>query len=415
MKVVALMVPFLLALILVEGLACGRQEDAKVQSSDRAQDKAPPPPADAKWKADFKLTLVERDGKWTFIVDGTTNIPPEVKLRARVYALEVFTDFKEGEREDDEPLVWEDEGGQPSHRSFFPVGGKFHEEVYTFVRKPYSIRYRAKILYVPRDQTDAVTLKVGDDDFFRKADLRVGTDKDYEQELKDRVQETAADLIAMEKFYGELADQYKETRKTGAKGPWKKWKEPWSEKIETTVKKNEQRYSLWAVWMERQAKMRIGGMCELMRRIANAADEQFDEGAKNDERIQEMLKGFHDYYEEAIEVIGISAPLDVRTVGPLLAAYEKAVAPLRAWIAKPEGEYIPVLRAARRDGLGALLELVNLLQNRKRGYLYLNEISSRFTKLLDLFDPTPAPDALKKGMEEHDAALAEFKKFAGIK
>jgi hypothetical protein len=388
-------------------IACGRQEDGKGQ--------APPPPPDAKWKADFKLSLVERDGKWTFIVEGTTNIPPETRLRARVYALELFSDFKEGEREDDEPLVWEDEGGQPSHKSFFPVGGKFREEVYTFVRKPYSIRYRAKVLYVPRDQTDAVTLKVGDDDFFRKADLRVGTDQDYEKELQDRVQETAEHLVAMEKLYGELSDQYREARKSGAKDAWKKWKEGWSSKIEAYTKKNEERYSLWAVWMERQAKMRIGGMCELMRRISTAADEQFFEGAKNDERIQEMLKGFHDYYEEAIEVIGINAPLDPRTVGPMVAAYEKAVAPLRAWIATPEGDPLPVLRAARRDGLGTLLELVNLLKNRKRGYLYLNEISVRFTKLLELFDPKPSPEALRKGLEEHDAALAEFKKFAGIK
>jgi hypothetical protein len=120
MKLLAVLAPIL--------IACGRQEDGKAQAA--------PPPADAKWKAEFKLSLVERDGKWTFIVDGTTNIPPETKLRARVYALEIFTDFKEGEREDDEPLVWEDEGGQPSFRSFNPEGGKFHEEVYTFVRKP---------------------------------------------------------------------------------------------------------------------------------------------------------------------------------------------------------------------------------------------------------------------------------------
>jgi len=102
-------------------------------------------------------------------------------------------------------------------------------------------------------------------------------------------------------------------------------------------------------------------------------------------------------------------------VGPLLAAYEKAVAPLRAWIAKPEGDALKVLRPARRDGLGALLELVNHLQNRRRGYLHLNELSVRFTKLLELCDPVSAPEVLKKGMEEHDAALAEFKKFAGIK
>ena len=395
-----LIVPILLAAL--------AQGDAKGQ--------APPPPPDAKWKADFKLSLVEKEGKWVFIVEGTTNIPPEVRLRARIYALEVFADFKEGEREDDEPLVWEDEGGQPSYRAFHPEpSGKFREEVYAFVRKPYSIRYRAKVHYIPRDQTDAVTLKVGDDDFFRKADLRVGTDAGYEKELIDRVAEVGKDLEAMERLYGELADKYKDIRKKFDGDGWKKWKESWYEKVEEYNKRNEQRFSLWAVWMERQAKMRIGGMCELMRRISVAADEQFFEGAKNDERIQEMLKGFHDYFEEAIEVIGINAPLDVRTVGPLMAAYDKALAPLRAWIQKPEGDGLPILRAARRDGLGSLLELVHLLQNRKRGYLYLNEISVRFTRLLDLFDPKASPEALKKGLEEHDAALAEFKKFAGLK
>ena len=58
MKLLAFLVPIL--------IACGRQEDGK--PADKAQAK-PQEPADAKWKADFKLTLVERDGKWIFIVD----------------------------------------------------------------------------------------------------------------------------------------------------------------------------------------------------------------------------------------------------------------------------------------------------------------------------------------------------------
>jgi hypothetical protein len=39
----------------------------------------------------------------------------------------------------------------------------------------------------------------------------------------------------------------------------------------------------------------------------------------------------------------------------------------------------------------------------------------RFTRLLELLDAKPVPAALKQGLEEHDAALAEFKKFAGTK
>jgi hypothetical protein len=398
MNAAALLTPIL--------LACVPQDAGKV-----------PDPPDAKWKASFALRILERDGKWVFHIDGVTNIPPEVKLRARIYALETFTDFKEGEREDDEPLVWEDDSGQPSYHAFTAEGGgQFHEDVYTFVRKPYSIRYRAKVHYFPRDQSDAVTLKLGDEEFFRKADIRFGTDADYAAELGERVKEVAADLVALEKLYGEFVDEYPKFVKKFDAAAWSKWKDPWLERIEEIEKRNDTRYSLWAVWMERQAKMRVGGMCELLaRRMIGAAEGHFLQGLKTEERVQELIKGFHDYFEEAIEVIGVNAPLDPRTVVPLVAAYDRAMVPLRAWIADPKGDGTEVIRKARREGVSALLELAPLLQNRKRGYSYVNAISARFTRLLELIDAKPAPSVLKKGMEEHDQALAEFKTFAGIK
>lgn len=363
-----------------------------------------------KWKADYSLRLVEKAGKWVFVIEGETNLPPEVKLRARIYALEIIPDFKAGDREDDEPLVWEDDEGQPAFHGFHPgKDGRFHEEVYAFVRKPYSIRYRAKIHYVPRDQSDAVTLKIGDDEFARHADLRLGTDADYEKELKERVHEVARNLVEIEKLYGELSEAYERFAKAYAADDWKAWVEPWYAQVDALNEQNKQRYSLWSVWMERQAKMRVGGMCELMRRIRVAAEEQFKEGAKNEDRIRDMLKGFHNYFEEAIESIGIDAPLDIRRVGPIIAAYEKTLRTLRS-----EGPSEPALRAVRRDGIGCLFELVPLLQNRKRGYLYVNTVSARFTTLLELaIAKAPAGD-LKKALEEHDAALVEFKKFAGL-
>jgi len=398
MKVVAILVPLL--------LACAPQDAGKVQEAP-----------DAKWKASFALTIVQKDGKWVFRIDGVTNLPADVKLRARIYALETFTDFKEGEREDDEPLVWEDDSGQPSYHLFNPEGGgQFHEEVYKFVRKPYAIRYRAKVHYNPRDQNDKMTLLVGDEEFFRKADLRFGTDADYALELQERVKEVAGDLVALEKLYVDFVEQYSTFLKNFNAAGWSKWKESWLERIEEIEKRNDTRYSLWAVWMERQAKMRVGGMCELLaRRMIGAAEGHFFQNLKTEERVQELIKGFHDYFEEAIEVIGVNAPLDPRTVVPLINAYDGAMAPLRQWIADPKGDGSAVLKKARKDGIGILLQLAPLLQNRKRGYLYVNAISVRFSQLLELIDAKPGPEALKKGMQDHDDALGEFKKFAGIK
>ena len=129
-----------------------------------------------------------------------------------------------------------------------------------------------------------------------------------------------------------------------------------------------------------------------------------------------MLEGFYNYFEEAIEVIGIDAPLDIERVGPLLHAYEAAFAPLRVWIEKRQGE--DVRRDARRDCLAALFKIPTLLQNRKRAYTYVNEISVRFTRLLDATDAPASPEAAgtaRKALEEHDEALRDFKRFAGIK
>ncbi|HEV3026069.1 MAG TPA: hypothetical protein VG457_00770 [Planctomycetota bacterium] len=375
----------------------------------------PPAPPDARWKIDFGLSLVEQDGSWVFVIDGATNLPPEVPLRSRVYAVQVYSDFKEGEREDEEPLVYEDEGNQPGFHRFRVPNGKFHEAVYTFARKPYSIRYRAKIEYVANEQTEPVRLRLGDDDFSRQADLRVGSDADYGGELKERVGEVADDLRVAEKLFGEASDSLAAFGKSFDARAWKEWKDPWLARVEALSRRNDQRYSLWAVWMERQAKMRVNGLCVLLRSIGARAEEQFTEGAKTQGRIEELEKAFHDYVEDAIEAIGIDAPLDLRRVGPIVAAYEKAIAPLRAWIRMSAGAAAGIPRAARHAGLAALQDLIPLLQNRKRGYFFVNEVSVRLTRLLELVDASSSAEVLIQGLQEHDAALAAFKDFAGLK
>lgn len=406
---------FLLALA-----ACGKVE------ADASKAKAPPAPAPAQenpkkaptadWKATLKLTLEQKGNEWVFVLEGTTNIPREVSLRARVYAVELVNDPVQGKREDEEPLVWEDEGDQPGFKVVEVSDGRLREEVYRFVRKPWSIRYRGRLLYRPRDQSEEVLKKFGDDDWSLSADLRFGTEAEYGAELRERLKETTDDLISLEKLHGGLRKKVEEHRKKHDPASWKAWKEPWYATVEEINERNKQRFSLWAVWMERQAKMRIGGMCELLRRIVVAAGDQFVAEKPDFSRLGEMIEGWHGYFEEAIEVIGIDAPLDVERVGPLLHDYEIAFAPLRAWLEKREGE--DVRRDARRDCLAALFKLPPLLQNRKRAYTYVNEISVRFTRLLEASDAPASPEAaasVRKALEEHDGALRDFKRFAGIR
>jgi hypothetical protein len=163
--------------------------------------------------------------------------------------------------------------------------------------------------------------------------------------------------------------------------------------------------------------MRVGGMCELLRRIVRSTEDQMAVPKPDFTHATEMLEGWHNYFEEAIEVIGIDAPLDIERVGPLIRDYETSFAPLRAGIEKDQvGD--DVRRTSRRDCLAALFKVPPLLQNRKRAYKYVNDVSVRFTQLLETMDADASPEkaaAVKMALEKHDQALRDFKKFAGLK
>jgi len=381
-------------------------------SAPQAEERKPPSP----WKAEFALSLAEQDGEYVFSVAGTTNLAPDVVLRARVYALEYVDDFRQGRKPDEEPLVWEEDEGQPPYRRFQAEGGKIEETVYRFARRPWAIQYRARVHYVPRDQTDEVIKRVGDDELTWHADLRYGTAELFKEQMRERVKEVVEDLTALEQLYSELKRKYEEHKKSKDVASWKAWKDPWYDKVERLYERNKLRFNLWAVWMERQAKMRIGGMGELLRRILVACSEHLQDGRENQERIAQVFDGFHAYYEEAVEVIGIEAPLDVDKVAPLVGAYEAGVAPLRRWIeggAAAAGRE-DALRRARREGFTAILKLPALLVNRKRGYAHVNETSARFHRLLGLVEEKAPPEELRKALAEHDQALAGFKRFAGL-
>ena len=253
----------LLAMLLVVS-ACSKKSPSAMMAC--AQQENPKEGPTTKWKAELKLTLVQKDKEWFFVLEGTTNIPKEVSLRARVYAVEVVNDPVQGNREDEEPLVWEDEGNQPGFKVVEVKGGKLKEEVYHFARKPWSILHRGRLHYRARDQNDDVLKVFGEDDWSAYADLRVGTEQEYAKELGFCLKETTDDLMTLEKLYNDLRKQFEVHGKKFDAATWKDWKGAWSAHVEEIDDRNKLRFSLWSVWMERQAKMRVGGMCELLAR-----------------------------------------------------------------------------------------------------------------------------------------------------
>jgi hypothetical protein len=384
---------------LVSGLVCpvtGEVRGLPISSAN---------PAD-RWKIDFKLSLAEAKGKWVFSVDGSTDLPAETVLRARVYILVLLNDPVDGLREyDDEGLVREDDGIQPPTARFTAGAGWFHIDVHEFRRKPYSIRYRAKIHYLPEDQTEAIRLRVGDEEFQRKADLRAGSEEAYETELKERLAEATQQLQVLEKLGLELGDQALQRAWDGA--VWTRWKEPAGTTIDGILEENRRRFPIWAVWIEGQSRMRVGALGEFLHHCIAAVDD--GEAVRDPERIRTLLRGFLESVEEACDVIGAHVPLNPLKSGPALAAYDRAIAPLRQ-----PAPSVGVLRKSRSDAVTALLDLTSMLQVRRRGYASVNAMAVRLARLCDLIDARAPAWELQEALREHDAAEQDFKAFARL-
>jgi hypothetical protein len=150
------------------------------------------------WKIDFTLSLAEKEGKWIFTVDGATDLPKETVLRARVYAVSLVDHPFEGQVEDEEELVHGDDPVQPSWREVHGEGREVPGGGLRVQAQALLAAYRARVFYVPDLQTPSITLKAGDEEFSRKADLRVGTDEEYEKELKARQELSLKDLQYLE-------------------------------------------------------------------------------------------------------------------------------------------------------------------------------------------------------------------------
>jgi hypothetical protein len=364
-----------------------------------------------KWKFDFKLSVVEKEGEYVFVLEGTSNVPKEVILRARVYTVTLVDDFNRGKREDDtEPLVWEGDGDQPGSQNFQVEDGRFRVEVYRFARRPWALHYRAKIHYLPRLQSDEALKVMGEEDFERPADLKYGDAKLYREQMQERIKEVYADIAEIEALFKEFKAKFLEQLAKNDPDGWRAWKDTWFAKVEKIVERNKLRFGMWAVWMERQAKLRVGGICDMLRRKLIECTEHL-------EGKQKELPQFADLQvmlEEIVEVLGLEVPLDIEKVSPPMTAYERGLEPVRAWIARGQGDRMAVRAAARRTCTEALLEIGPMVETRRRAYKYLNDLSGAFRRLLDLVGREDA-EALRAALIEHDDALRAFRKFAGLK
>jgi hypothetical protein len=348
------------------------------------------------WKIEPKAAVEKVESAWTFRVEGTTSLPAGTVLRIRILALDEVQDPDTGGTMwDEEPLFYGDEAFQDAEVD----QGKFSATVYRLARRPYSLRYRARLHYDPSYQNEAVLKAVGDKEWQKDLDFRSGDDTSLSEELKTTAKELHDEFVTVKALFDELKAEFAKPYDAKA---WRRWLEGWMDRVQALRDRNEDRLMLWTVWIERQGKLRIEGFCMRLPDLATECREHLEGDKEALERAQTKMKAFLDYYDEAVAVVGLEMPLDLATVEPALESYLKQVETLKKGGSKTE---------VKRAGLEALLTIAGSFERRKKGYYRVNQIVTRFTELLH----APDSKAFQKALEEHDREVREFKAYAGIR
>jgi hypothetical protein len=323
---------------------------------------------------DAKLELREENGRHVFRVSGTSNLPAGTPLRVRIFAVESVPDRSGKLREDEEPLVTDDED-RPAARAFRAPSGTFSMGVHSFRRRPYSLHYRARIEAPGRAFA---------------VELRAGSGADFEAELRARAAEAREDFLALDGVWIQMRRELARQSEHPDAETWHAWSTSWRSRIGESEARNLERFDLWCVMPERRAKMRLGAVAEYLRRTIDDQAAALDGDAERAARLRERLTRFAAYLDETRDDLGIDA-LDPEVFGPILARYERALAGLPA---------------TRGEALTALLECGPPLRDRRRPYALLSDLASSLARFLR----SPGPEA----RESHARSLADFKSLAGL-
>jgi len=393
-----------------------------------------PPPS--KFKTEFKLTIEKSGDQWTFWIEGTTDLPVGAQLKGRLYAVEEVDDFKGGKRLDEESLISEDRGW----RRIRVAGPKFREKLLSSPRKPYSIWYRSRVTYDPDIQDVAILNKAGENQIAWDADLHHGGAKEFERELAETLKALTREMEEVQSIYRDLRGRFQIWTRAPDEAAFAEWRKGLAAKVDVIRKNNDTRYSIWVVWLERQAKFRFDsfadrfdGLCaefeewlgerkkvaELAKNPAkNAAalKEATEHEQDHQLRIMYGLTGFLAYFEEAREALGIDTPSDPDVVGAILKEYEAATDELASLASKGDAaQWKEKAAAARARARKALMQFSAPGLLPRRAYDRVLELADKFAALYTLLEKTAAGEKPAAGetVAEHASVVAEFRKYAG--
>jgi hypothetical protein len=369
-----------------------------------------PPPPQPKHKIEIKLTIEPAGERWHFRLSGSTDLPDEVTIKLRVFAIEIVTVLGES-REEEEGLTYKP--GQ-WFKTIHPKNGKFDEVAFDTPRKPYSLPYRGRAYYEVEGQDEELAKKIADQDFSAKHDLAFGDPKAFDAELRESAKSIAADLDVVQRLFTDLKNSFTLQRATFDPKVWADFKKDWTARVQKLREKNDDRWELWAAWVERQGRFRIDGFCDTFRYLLEDECAAFLEKGDADALVlaQRTIDSFSARFEEAREIVGLDAPFEIEKVTAITKRYAQAIDALK----KLGGKEWPGGDGHRATARDAILSLSDQKLVPRRGYERVVRLAGAWLKLQETGpDAASKPEAWKKAVDEHDAALRDFMNYAQIK
>lgn len=329
----------------------------------------------------------EQNGSWSFVIHGETDLPDGASIEVDICTIRDVV-YPDGEKYVDESPI--SDGKATAHDRQFSV------TIGRMPHAPYSVRYRAKLLYDPgkqlADVASAAAEKLAQD-----FDFTYGAPADYERERAEADKSVADDFGEIHPLLDELERRFKPLYTGEAApdlGPWDAWRKEWDAKRAAILDRNRQRMTEDIYWRESYGKRYIEAMLEDLSDLAD-----FYRGvlaAPTEKRPpQEEVAGRGKYLEQkfweridGLQISLIGRPSEVLAILDEVDVRVKKLVALRAEAAKDASKK-PAFEAEAGDARLAFVQLPAQL-SAKLPETYFALVTKLVRDLLPLLGPPEA-------------------------
>lgn len=306
----------------------------------------------------------ERDGAWTFVVEGKTLLADGARLELEVAIPRVET-YRDGE-------VWKYDDTVEDGKAT-AIGGAFSAALGRMARKPYSMTYLARVTFDPTVQPKDVLMDLEtrgltvSEPVSKDVEFAVGSPADLDRERLEADKRVIEDFTATRTLFEELEARFKGLYTSDAPPDleaWDAWRKEWDARIAPIVESNERRIGQDIYWRESYGKRYLEAMLDGLSELADFYREVLAAPkAKRppEDHVARAGKMFEAKYWERLDFLQISLIAHPGTVLQILDETEERVKRLlemRALAAKKDAAFSP--EAWEKEAADARMAFVQL-------------------------------------------------------